>query len=82
MERAYLTYRGTHRGVSEPTWLTEEHTGEYLGLPGLQRNTQWSTFLEPTRLTEEHGGEYLRLPSVQRNEQERNGQERNRQESI
>jgi hypothetical protein len=72
MERAYLTYRGTHRRVSEPTWLTEEHTatGEYLGLPGLQRNTQRSTLLEPTWLTEERTGGYLSLPGLQRNTEE------------
>jgi hypothetical protein len=39
---AYLAYRGTHRRVSEPTWLTEEHGGEYLSLPGVQRNGQES----------------------------------------
>ncbi len=76
---AYLAYRGTHRIVSEPTWLTEEHSGEYLSLPNVQRNTMERAYLtyrgthrgvsEPTWLTEEHTGEYLSLPCFQRNAQ-------------
>jgi hypothetical protein len=60
MERAYLVYRGTHRRVSEPTWLTRG-TDRRVPEPNLDYRGTHRIVSEPNKpsLSRESGEEDL-----------------------